>query len=150
VGLLDLGVGILEKLRVSRLVPRLEIGMEGSARICTDDHVPIHVLGAPDRPGVEPHLDVSLKLWTKGSERVALLDVLEPKAAGQTLHQGSEIGGHGFQELTLEPGATRTGSDFQLSAPEGQMLRAGHGDDVLFRLRLGRNGRRLPVTVSIE
>jgi hypothetical protein len=35
-------------------------------------------------------------------------------------------------------------------ATEGQMLRAGHGADVLFHLRLGRNGRRLPVTVSIE
>jgi hypothetical protein len=151
-GFLELGVGLLQRLRLSRLWPSFEIQAEGSAALCSSHHVLVRFvpMDGPvrDRP-VARHLDISLELLTKGRERVALVKLLGAKAAGQEIREGSEGAGSGFQALSLEPGTPPVTSYFQLQAPEGEELRAGPGDEVFFRIRLGRNSRPLPVSLPI-
>jgi hypothetical protein len=147
-GVADTGVGLLEKLRLSVLMPRLEIGVEGSARLCTDDHVPIYVAGVEHDP-IALHIDVSLELWTKGRDRVAILEERGGRAAGQALREGTEIGSGLFRPITLEPGAPKVENWFSLMPLEGGALQAAQGDRVEFRLRLGRNGRDRHVDLEI-
>ncbi len=64
-GLLDFGLNLFGKLRLAAVAPSLDIAVEGSARLCTSDHIPIFVLGAPDPPPGPVHLDVSLRMWNK-------------------------------------------------------------------------------------
>ena len=148
-GLLDLGASVLERLRISLLVPRLAVAVEGEARLCTYDHVPIFVSGAPERPPIARHIDVSLELWNKGHEAVAILEVRRARAAGQDLLDGTEIETHSFSALTLVPGQPKTKASFSLSPAAGQALLADRGHAVEFGLRLGRNGRDRRVKLEI-
>jgi hypothetical protein len=150
VGVLDVGVGLLERLRLSALVPGLDIAVEGKARVCTHDRVPIMVIPGPERPPITQHIDVSLRLWMNGGhQQVAVLEERDARAAGQELRDGTEIGTHGFHPFSLEPGATKVDSHFSLSPAKGDPLAVGIGGRVRFGLRLGRNGRDRRVELLI-
>jgi hypothetical protein len=150
-GVLDLGVNLLERLRLGVLVPSLDIAVEGSARLCTSDHIPIYVLGAPDPPPGPVHIDVSLRMWNKGTQRIALLEQREARAAGQELRNGTLAAWSAFEPLTLEPGDPMKEVGFTLSpVAQDEPLAASSGDQVKFRLRTGRNGRDRRVAVTVE
>ncbi len=135
-GLLDFGLNLFGKLRLAAVAPSLDIAVEGSARLCTSDHIPIFVLGAPDPPPGPVHLDVSLRMWNKAP------------SASRSL---SRAAWSAFEPLTLEPGDPMKEVGFTLS-PVGadEPLAASSGDQVKFRLRTGRNGRDRRVALSVE
>jgi len=89
VGVLDLGVGILDRLRLPAFIPRLDIAVEGSAQLCTDEHfmVVFHPMEGESRRKTDVHIDVSLELWTKGTRRIAVLE-LRDAAAVRRLRRG--------------------------------------------------------------
>lgn len=70
-GVLDLGVGILDRLRLSAFIPRLDIAVKGSAQLCTDEHFMVVLPPMEDelRRETEVHIDVSLELWAKGTRQ---------------------------------------------------------------------------------
>jgi hypothetical protein len=148
-GIADTGVGLLERLRLSALLPRMEVGVEGSARRCVADHVGFSSSGRNPDP-IAPHIDISLQLWNKGRERLALLGVRGGRAAAQPLHDGTALGTASFRSIALEPGAPMTESHFCLTPSDDEALRAGPGDRVGFRLRIGRNGRDRHVELEIS
>jgi hypothetical protein len=149
-GIFDAGIGFLERIRVSALIPRLDIAVEGTARLCTDEHIPIYVAGAPDPPPGPLHIDVSLDMWNKGHQRVAVLEQRHARAAGQDLRDGTTLGTGSFTALTLELGEPKTHCYFSLSPfTQDEPLAARAGDRVEFGLRLGRNGRDRHVRLDI-
>jgi len=83
VGVLDLGGSVLDRLRLSALWPRLDVAVEGTARLCTDDHVLVAFvpLEGEWRRTIATHVDVGLALWNKGNRRLAVLEVRNAKAA---------------------------------------------------------------------
>ena len=137
-GLLDLGVGLLDRLRLSALMPRVDIGVEGTAKLCTQDHGMFVIFpGNPPRT-IAQHVDVSLDLWNKGNRGpVALIELRRARAARQPLDDGIDP----FRPLTLDQGSVKSESYFALAPTEGSPLQADEGDRVDFSLRLGRNGR---------
>jgi hypothetical protein len=138
VGVLDLGVGILDRLRLSAFIPRLDIAVKGSAHLCTDEHfmVVLPPMEGELRPKTEEHIDVSLELWTKGTRPIAVLELRDAAAVRQLLKDRREP----FSPLTLEPG-TPVSAYFTLEPTDGSALQAGEGNRLTFGLRLGRNGR---------
>jgi hypothetical protein len=146
VGVLDLGVGILDRLRLSAFIPRLDIAVEGSAQLCTDEHF-MEVL--PPMEGelggkTDVHLDVSLELWTKGTRRITVLELRDAAAVRQPLKDRLEP----FSPLTLEPG-TEVSTDFTLEPADGRSLQASEGSRLTFGLRLSRNGRDRRVALKV-
>jgi hypothetical protein len=139
VGVLDLGVGILDRLRLSAFIPRLDIAVEGSAQLCTDEHfiVVFHPMEGELRRKTDVHIDVSLKLWTKGTRSIAVLELRDAAAVRQLLKDRREP----FSPLTLEPGTPKVSAYFTLEPADGDTLQAGEGNRLTFGLRLGRNGR---------
>ena len=85
VGVLDLGVGILDRLRLSAFIPRLDIAVEGSAQLCTDEHFMVVFLPMEGelRRKTDVHIDVSIELWTKGTRRIAVLELRDAAAVRQ-------------------------------------------------------------------
>jgi hypothetical protein len=147
VGILDLGVGILDRLRLSAFIPRLDIAVEGSAQLCTDEHFMVVL---PTMEGESPrktdvHIDVSLELWTKGTRRIAVLELRDAAAVRQLLKDRREP----FSPLTLEPGTPKVSADFTLEPADGGTLQAGEGSRLTFGLRLGRNGRDRRVALRV-
>jgi hypothetical protein len=147
VGILDLGVGILDRLRLSAFIPRLDIAVEGSAQLCTDEHFMVVL---PTMEGESPrktdvHIDVSLELWTKGTLRIAVLELRDAAAVRQLLKDRREP----FSPLTLEPGTPKVSADFTLEPADGGTLQAGEGSRLTFGLRLGRNGRDRRVALKV-
>jgi hypothetical protein len=61
--------------RPSWLFPSLGIGAEGAAWLCTSDHLPIYVLGAPPPPPAPLHVDVRLRLRNKTQVPITVLGV---------------------------------------------------------------------------
>ena len=102
VGVLDLGVGILDRLRLPAFIPRLDIAVEGSAQLCTDEHFMVVILPmeGESRRKTDVHIDVSFELWTKGTRRIAVLELRDAAAVRQLLKDRREP----FSPLTLEPG----------------------------------------------
>lgn len=146
VRVLDLGVGILDRLRLSAFIPRLDIAVEGSAHLCTDEHFMV-VLPPTEgelRRKTEEHIDVSLELWTKGTRRIAVLELRDAAAVRQLLKDRREP----FSPLTLEPG-TPVSAYFTLEPADDGTLQGGEGNRLTFGLRLGRNGRDRRVALKI-
>ena len=145
-GVLDLGVGILDRLRLSAFIPRLDIAVEGSAHLCTDEHfmVVLPPIEGELRRKTEEHIDVSLELRTKGTRRIAVLELRDAAAVRQLLKDRREP----FSPLTLEPG-TRVSAYFTLEPADDGTLQAGEGNRLTFGLRLGRNGRDRRVALKI-
>jgi hypothetical protein len=146
-GILDLGVGILDRLRVSAFIPRLDVAVEGSAQLCTDEHFMVVL---PTMEGESPrktdvHIDVSLELWTKGTLRIAVLELRDAAAVRQLLKDRREP----FSPLTLEPGTPKVSADFTLEPADGGALQAGEGSRLTFGLRLDRNGRDRRVSLKV-
>jgi hypothetical protein len=140
VGFLDLGLGLLDRVRISALMPRVDIGVEGTAKLCTQDHVMVFYLpmGADLNRTIAQHIDVSIELWNKGNRGpVALIELRAAKAARQPLDDRIDP----FRPLTLEQGSLKMESYFALAPTDGRPLKAAEGDWVAFSLRLGRNGR---------
>ncbi len=148
-GVLDFGLGLFGKLRLGAVAPSPGIGVEGTARLCTSDHIPIYVLGAPDPPPGPVHIDVSLRMWNKGSERIAVLEQREARAARQDLRDGAMAAWSSFEPLTLEPGEPKKEVNFTLSPVQDEPLAAAVGDQVEVRLRVGRNGRDRRVALTV-
>jgi hypothetical protein len=146
VGFLDLGVGILDRLRLSAFIPRLDIAVEGSAHLCTDEHfmVVLPPMEGELRRKTEEHIDVSLELWTKGTRRIAVLELRDAAAVRQLLKDRREP----FSPLTLEPG-TPVSAYFTLEPADDGTLQGGEGNRLTFGLRLGRNGRDRRVALKI-
>jgi hypothetical protein len=113
-GIFDAGIGFLERIRVSALIPRLDIAVEGTARLCTDEHIPIYVAGAPDPPPGPLHIDVSLDMWNKRHRRVAVLEQRHARAAGQDLRDGTTLGTGSFHRVDF---GTRRAEDPLLLQP---------------------------------
>jgi hypothetical protein len=124
-GVLDLGVGILDRLRLSAFIPRLDIAVEGSAHPCTDEHfmVVLPSMESELRRKNQDHIDVSLELRTKGTRRIAVLE-LRDAAAVRQLHKDQR---EPFSPLTLEPG-TPVSAYFTLEPTDGSALQAGEGN----------------------
>ena len=146
-GVLDLGVGILDRLRLPAFIPRLDIAVEGSAQLCTDEHFMVVL---PTMEGESPrktdvHIDVSLELWTKGTRRIAVLELRDAAAVRQPLKDRREP----FSPLTLEPGSPKVSADFTLEPANGGLLQAGEGSRLTFGLRLDRNGRDRRVSLKV-
>jgi hypothetical protein len=55
------------------------------------------------RRKTDVHIDVSLELWTKGTRRIAVLELRDAAAVGQPLKDRREP----FSPLTLEPGTPK-------------------------------------------
>jgi hypothetical protein len=146
VGVLDLGVGILDRLRLPAFIPRLDIAVEGSAQLCTDEHfmVVFHPMEGELRRKTDVHIDVSLELWTKGTRRIAVLELRDAAAVRQLLKDRREP----FSPLTLEPGTPKVSADFTLEPADGDTLQAGVGSRLTFGLRLDRNGRDRRVSLK--
>jgi hypothetical protein len=147
VRVLDLGVGILDRLRLSAFIPRLDIAVGGSAQLCTDEHFMVVL---PTTEGESPrktdvHIDVSLELWTKGTRRIAVLELRDAAAVRQLLKDRREP----FSPLTLEPGTPKVSADFTLEPANGATLQAGEGSRLTFGLRLDRNGRDRRVSLKV-
>jgi hypothetical protein len=150
VGVIDSGLGLLERVRLAAFMPRLDIAVEGSARLCTSEHIGIYFAGAPAPPPGPVHIDVLLDMWNKGHQRVAVIEVRNAQATGQDLRDSTGFGSSRAGELTLEPGAPKTSHHFRLSpSVKDEPLAAHAGDRVTFRLRLGRNGRDRRVGLDI-
>jgi len=147
VGVLDLGVGILDRLRLPAFIPRLDIAVEGSAQLCTDEHfmVVFHPMEGELRRKTDVHIDVSLELWTKGTRRIAVLELRDAAAVRQLLKDRREP----FSPLTLEPGTPKVSADFTLEPADGDTLQAGVGSRLTFGLRLDRNGRDRRVSLKV-
>jgi hypothetical protein len=147
VGVLDLGVGLLDRLRLSAFIPRLDIAVEGSAQLCTDEHFMVVILPmeGESRRKTDVHIDVSLELWTKGTRRIAVLELRDAAAVRQPLKDRREP----FSPLTLEPGTPKVSADFPLEPADGASLQAGEGSRLTFGLRLGRNGRDRRVSLKV-
>ena len=147
VGVLDFGVGILDRLRLSAFIPRLDIAVEGSAQLCTDEHfmVVLPTMEGESQRKTDMHIDVSLELWTKGTRPIAVLELRDAAAVRQPLKDRREP----FSPLTLEPGTPKVFADFTLEPAEGATLQAGEGNRLTFGLRLGRNGRDRRVALKI-
>ena len=145
-GLLDHGVGILDWLRLSAFIPRLDTAVEGSAQLCTDEHfmVVLPPMEGELRRKTEMHIDVSIELWTKGTRRIAVLELRDAAAGRQLLKDQREP----FSPLTLEPG-TPVSAYFTLEPADGGTLQAGEGKRLTFGLRLGRNGRDRRVALKV-
>jgi hypothetical protein len=146
VGVLDLGVGILDRLRLSAFIPRLDIAVEGSAQLCTDEHfmVVLPPMEGELRRKTDVHIDVSLELWTKGKRRITVLELRDAAAVRQPLKDRREP----FSPLTLEPG-TPVSAYFTLEPADDGTLQASEGNRLTFGLRLGRNGRDRRVALKI-
>jgi hypothetical protein len=56
------------------------------------------------RRKTDVHIDVSLELWTKGTRRIAVLELRDAAAVRQPLKDRREP----FSPLTLEPGTPRS------------------------------------------
>jgi hypothetical protein len=140
---------LLQKLRLSRLFPGLAIQTTGHATTCTSEHIGIWFSGMVEHE-VARHLHVTLNVHTRGSERVAVLGVTEPKVGDQKLVEGAPVGGEGVKPLTLEPGGVPVEAYFELQAADGADVDAQPGDDVRFRLRIGKLGRAPLVKVPIQ
>ncbi len=123
------------------------VAVDGRARLCTQDRVPIHVLGAPPRPPAAEHVDVILQLWNKSRAPISVFSIYDAEAAGQSLQpeQPGYIGS--FTEVVLTADGVRSAQHVQLRPPKGETLRARVGADVGFRIRTSR-GR--PRRVSLE
>jgi hypothetical protein len=147
VGVLDLGVGILDRLRLPAFIPRLDIAVEGSAQLCTDEHfmVVLPTMEGESPRNTDVHIDVSLELWTKGARRIAVLELRDAAAVRQPLKDRREP----FSPLTLEPGSPKVSADFTLEPANGGLLQAGEGSRLTFGLRLDRNGRDRRVALKI-
>jgi hypothetical protein len=147
VRVLDLGVGILDRLRLPAFIPRLDIAVEGSAQLCTDEHfmVVLPPMEGESRRKTDVHIDVSLELWTKGTRRIAVLELRDAVAVRQPLKDRREP----FSPLTLEPGTPKVSADFTLEPANGGLLQAGEGSRLTFGLRLDRNGRDRRVALRI-
>jgi hypothetical protein len=146
VGVRDLGVGILDRLRLPAFIPRLDIAVEGSAQLCADEHfmVALPPTEGEPRSKTDVHIDVSLELWTKGTRRITVLELRDAAAVRQLLKDQREP----FSPLTLEPG-TPVSADFTLEPADGGTLQAGEGNRLTFGLRLGRNGRDRRVALKV-
>jgi hypothetical protein len=146
VGVLDLGFGLFDRMRLAALLPQVDVAVEGTARLCTDDHMFVAFIPMEgERPSIAAHIDVSLQLWNKGNRRIAVLEVRNAKAANQALKDGIKP----FSSLTLEPGSPKIEAYFTLSPADGSTLSPSEGDRLEFALRLGRNGRDRRVTLRI-
>ena len=147
VGVLDLGVGILDRLRLPAFIPRLDTTAESSAQLCTDEHfmVVLHPMEGESRRKTDVHIDVSLELWTKGTRRIAVLELRDAAAVRQLLKDRREP----FSPLTLEPGTPKVSADFTLEPADGATLQAGEGSRLTFGLRLDRNGRDRRVSLKV-
>jgi hypothetical protein len=147
VGVLDLGVGILDRLRLPAFIPRLDIAVAGSAQLCTDEHfmVVLQPMEGESARKTDVHIDVSLELWTKGARRIAVLELRDAAAVRQPLKDRREP----FSPLTLEPGSPKVSADFTLEPANGGLLQAGEGSRLTFGLRLDRNGRDRRVALKI-
>jgi hypothetical protein len=95
------------------------------------------------RPTV--HIDVSLELWTKGTRRIAVLELRDAAAVRQLLKDRREP----FSPLTLEPGTPKVSADFTLEPADGATLQGGEGSRLMFGLRLDRNGRDRRVSLKV-
>jgi hypothetical protein len=146
VRVLDLGVGILDRLRLSAFIPRLDIAVGGSAQLCTDEHfmVVLPTTEGESSRKTDVHIDVSLELWTKGT-RIAVLELRDAAAVRQPLKDRREP----FSPLTLEPGTPKVSADFTLEPANGGLLQAGESSRLTFGLRLDRNGRDRRVALKI-
>ena len=119
-------------------MPRLDIGVEGTAKLCTDEHGMFVIIPGGERRTIAQHIDVSLEFWNKGYRGpVALIELRGARAARQPLDDRIEE----FRPLTLEQGSPKKESWFALAPTDGSPLKADEGDWVAFSLRLGRNGR---------
>jgi hypothetical protein len=147
VGVLNLGVGILDRLRLSAFIPRLDIAVEGSAQLCTDEHFIEVLLPMEGESGrkTDVHIDVSLELWTKGTRRITVLELRDAAAVRQLLKDRREP----FSPLTLEPRTPKVSTYFTLEPADGRSLQAGEGSRLTFGLRLGRNGRDRRVALKV-
>jgi hypothetical protein len=121
---------------------RPPIVLEGKAKVCDSGH-PFVISLYQEWPRGPLHIDVDGQLHNRGQQTTTVIDVLDARAAGQTL---SPPGGyHGFgKDVTLEPGGERQKVSFCLNPPEGQQLAAKPGDTLTFKLRLTRGGLRAP------
>jgi len=144
---LDSLVGLVSRIRLSWLFPRLSIGAEGEARLCTSAHSLVIVLGVPERPA-PLHVDVELGLWNKSGIPVTVFEPVQAEAAGQALcwEEPGYLGA--FREVTLEVGGRRQHESFRLHPPEGEELRAQPGDRLVLRLRRS-SGRPRKVKLNI-
>jgi len=88
---------------------------------------------------------VSLELWTKGTLRIAVLELRDAAAVRQPLKDRREP----FSPLTLEPGTPKVAPDFTLEPANGGTLQAGEGSRLTFGLRLDRNGRDRRVSLKV-
>lgn len=139
---------VASRARLPWLFPRLGVGAEGEAWLCTSDHVPILVLGAPPRPPAPLHIDVELRLWNKAPAPITVFELLRAEAAGEVLgwREPGYLGA--FEEATLDVGGRRTRNRFELRPPDGEELRARPRDRLTLKLRTSR-GRPLRVTLGI-
>ena len=96
------------------------------------------------RRKTEEHIDVSLELRTKGTRRIAVLELRDSAAVRQLLKDRREP----FSPLTLEPG-NPVSAYFTLEPADDGTLQAGEGNRLAFGLRLGRNGRDRRVALKI-
>jgi len=97
------------------------------------------------RRKTDVHIDVSLELWTKGTGRIAVLELRDAAAVRQPLKDRREP----FSPLTLEPGTPKVSADFTLEPANGGTLQAGEGSRLTFGLRLDRNGRDRRVSLEV-
>ncbi|MEX0983911.1 MAG: hypothetical protein WD096_02555 [Actinomycetota bacterium] len=148
-GLLETALGFFQRLRLSPLLPGLDVAVEGAALICTREHMYVSLTGIPDPQG-PPHIDVEMDVWNKGHHPVSLIEVWHATAKGQALEDGSHFGTSRFQPLTLEPAGLKNEVYFALSPRDDEALVAQAGDQVEFSFRLGRNGRDRRVKLLIR
>jgi hypothetical protein len=134
--------GFLQRMRLLWLFPRLVIGAEGTAWVCTDDHVPIYVYPSSPSPLAHRHVDVDARLWNKGSQPVTAFEVTDAEAAGQILVPEKPNHFGAFEETTLPVEGGRVAQRFRLNPPDGEELRAGPGDEVCLKVRLSRGPAR--------
>jgi hypothetical protein len=137
-----------EWLGLSWIFPSLGIGYNGTARLCTSDHVPIYVAGVEHAPG-PLHVDVDMKLWNKTARSLTIFEPRGARATGQSL-EWEEAGYIGsFKEATLHPDGGRVDEDFRVDPPHGDELVARAGDKLTVDLSRNR-GRRLRVRFTVE
>ena len=87
---------------------------------------------------------MSLELRTKGTRRIAMLELRDAAAVRQLLKDRREP----FSPLTLEAG-TPVSAYFTLEPADDGTLQAGEGNRLTFGLRLGRNGRDRRVALKV-
>jgi hypothetical protein len=144
-GVTEALLGLARGFQVSYIAPRIGIGSEGRAEICTDDHlIGVMWVGAeaPARPATPRHLDVRLKLWNKTATPITVFDVTRAEAASRTLEP------EGFDEATLAVGGTRPEQNFILWPARDDALRADVGDKLRLRVRRSRS-RALRIRLQV-